>query len=481
MKRILFILLVFSFVNTTKLFAGGAPYGNNNTCATAINTAASSGSTCTAYTLSGSNVTGDPLATCNTTSENTSTWYSFTATSTSMNVFGDNAATSGVSCEHSVAVYSGTCGSLTQIGCGFGFDIVAPTVSGLTVGNTYYAQVSYSSGGPCGDLEVCFYACVAPPRNTCPGAEGVDATPTATTNACTTAGPTTNSPTITPAMLCAGSLENTAWYSFTAVATANIIMTLANFTCVGGGAGYQIGFFSGTCGNLSNFGCTSGSSGTVNVTITGVTAGQTVYVAIDGNAGATCTFDISATNTVPLPVKLLSFNPMVVDKTVKINWITETEVNNDFFTLEKSLDLKNFEVVDVIKGSGNTNTKSTYNYVDKRPYFGTSYYRLKQNDYDGNFEYFAPVGVIVKNVFEDVSVYPNPVTGNGFIEFTSTQETTQTISIYDISGRVVYEKLYEVKKGNNKLVLETTHLTKGMYFIQLADGADGVNIKFIKE
>ncbi|MBE7440961.1 MAG: T9SS type A sorting domain-containing protein [Flavobacteriales bacterium] len=88
---------------------------------------------------------------------------------------------------------------------------------------------------------------------------------------------------------------------------------------------------------------------------------------------------------------------------------------------------------------------------------------------------------MIKSKLEDVNIYPNPITGNGFIAFNSLEATEQLISIYDIAGRVVYEKTYAIKQGENKLTLETTNLTKGMYFIHLADGAEGVNIKFIKE
>ena len=207
----------------------------------------------------------------------------------------------------------------------------------------------------------------------------------------------------------------------------------------------------------------------------------TVSLTVTDAVGCVQTFSQTVNIGCILPVTLTLFDAQFSYGKVNINWITETEINNNYFTVERSTDGILFEAVSIVKGAGNSNNRISYSSLDLKPKKGISYYRLKQTDYDGNFEYFEPVAVSVKNSFDDVLVYPNPVTGNGFIEFSSMQEMAQTISIYDISGRVVYEKLYDVKKGGNKLVLETTNLTKGMYFIRLADGAEGVNIKFIKE
>ena len=207
----------------------------------------------------------------------------------------------------------------------------------------------------------------------------------------------------------------------------------------------------------------------------------TVSLTVTDAVGCVQTFSQTVNIGCILPVTLTLFDAQFSYGKVNLNWITETEINNNYFTVERSTDGILFEAVSIVKGAGNSNNRISYSSLDLKPKKGISYYRLKQTDYDGNFEYFEPVAVSVKNSFDDVLVYPNPVTGNGFIEFSSMQEMAQTISIYDISGRVVYEKLYDVKKGGNKLVLETTNLTKGMYFIRLADGAEGVNIKFIKE
>lgn len=365
---------------------------------------------------------------------------------------------------------------------------------------TYYIRIdgNSTSNGPF-TLNVDTYTPITTDGDACtnPTMMSADVDYTVSSTNCTF---TMGSDDPTPASLyCAGSVENTNWFSFTTDGSgSNAVVDINGVSCTPGyavqtgpfsysiyGASGQFGIMTGTCGgafsSVAGVPCASLSTAqTYNASLPNTTP-TTYYFVWDGNGGAECTYTISVSNILPLPIKLSKFDVFEYKSSVYLNWITETEVNNDYFTIERSTDLKNYEIIEVVKGNGNSNTKINYNIVDKNPKIGTSYYRLKQTDYDGNFEYFEPVAVTIKNKLEDVVVYPNPVTGNSFLTFNSTQETTQTISIYDIASRVVYEKQYAVKRGENKLMLETTNLTKGMYFVRLADGAEGVNIKFIKE
>lgn len=401
-------------------------------------------------------------------------------------------STSGLNSSDGVAysIYSSCTGSGSLSGyvagsasCDGNTSTSTYTTSGVTLSpNTCYYLRIWTKNAPTSSASTCIYT-QTPPQDACAGAIPIDATPSPSDNYCTTPGPTANTPTITPSNLCAGSLENTAWYSFTVQNTADVVLTIGNIVCSGGGAGFQIGFFTGSCGSLTNFGCTSGSGGTVTVTITGATAGQTIYVAIDGNAGANCTFDISATNTVPLPVKLTHFDALYNkhSNNVDINWITESEINNDYFTIEKSVDGKNFEVVGIVDGAGNTSSVKSYQAIDEKPIIGTSYYRLKQTDFDGQFEYSNLVPVKIEGTITNPTVYPNPVTNDGILEFNASAASSTTITIYDVSGRIAYSNQLQTNKGFNHLILPTSALSNGMYFIHLNNGVESTNLKFIKE
>jgi hypothetical protein len=95
-----------------------------------------------------------------------------------------------------------------------------------------------------------------------------------------------------------------------------------------------------------------------------------------------------------LPVTLLSFNAEVRDDVVKLKWVTATEVNNDYFTIERASNIEQFEVVgDAIPGSGTSKEMKAYTAFDITPLYGRSYYRLKKTDYDGKFTYSEVVVV----------------------------------------------------------------------------------------
>lgn len=103
----------------------------------------------------------------------------------------------------------------------------------------------------------------------------------------------------------------------------------------------------------------------------------------------------SAPNTA-LPVELIFFSATVNNqKHVILNWATASELNNDFFTIERSIDGLTWEVVEFVNGNGTTPLRNDYNSQDVRPYSGLSYYRLKQTDFDGAFEYSNIVSVFI--------------------------------------------------------------------------------------
>lgn len=357
------------------------------------------------------------------------------------------------------------------------------TTAGLTLSpNTCYFLMIWTKVAPTSSASTCIYT-QTPAYDNCSGALPISSTSTPSNNYCTTPGPTTNSPTITPAMLCAGSLENTAWYRFTLLTTGNVVLTISGIVCYGGGAGFQIGYFSGACGTLSNIGCTSGSGGTVTVTITGGVAGQTIYVAIDGNAGANCTYSISATNTVPLPVELLDFNAFYSkeSKNVLLDWATYSEMNNDYFILEKSMDGKNFEFYQNIKGAGTSNMPVEYKTIDNKPFDGITYYRLKQTDYDGTSEYVGTIAVKANKSNENVALIPNPVLNNAEINFNSSSNGITHIQIIDITGKQVYVETITAIEGSNRFMLNTENYNKGLYFLVISNEFGTEKLKFVKE
>ena len=123
---------------------------------------------------------------------------------------------------------------------------------------------------------------------------------------------------------------------------------------------------------------------------------------------------VLGTSGTPLPTRLLYFTAVLtVNQQVLCQWVTATEINNDYFTVEKTQDGINYKSVGNLKGAGNSSMSLYYSMLDESPYSGTSYYRLKQTDYDGQFSYSQLVAVNLKGL-EIITMYPNPATTHLF-------------------------------------------------------------------
>ncbi|HSZ26132.1 MAG TPA: T9SS type A sorting domain-containing protein [Cytophagaceae bacterium] len=146
----------------------------------------------------------------------------------------------------------------------------------------------------------------------------------------------------------------------------------------------------------------------------------------------------------PLPIQLLSFEANAYSDYVLTSWETASEKNNDFFTLEKTKDGVNYFLVANIKGAGNSLQHSNYSYPDYAPFNGTSYYRLKQTDYNGKFSYSQLVAVNFSNTNEtSFNIYPNPSSGEDLmVALNGQKEEEVLVVLYDMLGEIIYSKVY---------------------------------------
>ncbi len=166
-----------------------------------------------------------------------------------------------------------------------------------------------------------------------------------------------------------------------------------------------------------------------------------------------------ATNAVILPIELIEFNAELKNNSVEIYWITAVEINNDYFTIERSNDGVIFESLTTKKGAGNCNYKINYSAVDNAPLSGISYYRLKQTDYDGSFSY-SQIESVYTNVKEDFKIYPNP-NESGILKISTGNSSNFEVKIIDAIGRIIYQE-----QSNNSLTeLNLTQFEKGVYMI----------------
>lgn len=184
-------------------------------------------------------------------------------------------------------------------------------------------------------------------------------------------------------------------------------------------------------------------------------------------------FHLASTNgtTSPLPIELLSFTARLDNNEVDIRWSTASELNNAFFTIERTLNPETFESLIEVDGKGTTKELSHYQIIDPAPMYGRSYYRLKQTDFDGNFTY-SPVQVIDYSgpLYATLTASPNPV-NEAFLTILleGLKEARYVpIQIMDIHGQIVYEMIFEVKTPGRLEVKvpSETFTTAGIYVIK---------------
>jgi hypothetical protein len=186
----------------------------------------------------------------------------------------------------------------------------------------------------------------------------------------------------------------------------------------------------------------------------------------------------------PLPVKLLAFNAQALSTNARVTWITAAEVNNKGFELERSFDGKTFEFAQFIDGACNSNKINNYQYIDAGILTKTPvvYYRLKQVDYNGRFEYSETVMVSKpKTSSNEVVVYPNPTSGIISLLIETDVEENYEVTITNMNGKVVYNQQLLAQQGNNQIPLQKSEeLISGIYFVRVTGQQQTQVIKLVK-
>lgn len=187
-----------------------------------------------------------------------------------------------------------------------------------------------------------------------------------------------------------------------------------------------------------------------------------------------------------LPIELISFKgELTNEEEVLISWSTATEKGNDFFTIERSLDGQNFFVLDTIPGAGNSNKRINYTYIDPYPVSGYNYYRLKQTDFDGKFEYFNAIAVVNDKgqpQLSQIVISPNPYFEHFEVSFHSMDNSTVHLKLMDMQGRTIFNKSIEAEKGiNSYYVNNNDQLKSGIYLLTIVQkGTPAKTFRIVK-
>ena len=165
-----------------------------------------------------------------------------------------------------------------------------------------------------------------------------------------------------------------------------------------------------------------------------------------------------------LPIELILFTAHKLENSVKLVWETATEMDNDYFTVERSLDGITFEPIAFVDGAGNSNSLLSYQAYDNDPFKGINYYRLKQTDFNGKFAYSNIIEVDFNNDNEEINIYPNPFSDRTTVYFSDADHLPFNIEIFDALGKIVRE---EKQITGNVFVVEKGQLKPGVYILRI--------------
>ena len=186
----------------------------------------------------------------------------------------------------------------------------------------------------------------------------------------------------------------------------------------------------------------------------------------------------------PLPVELLYFKANISHPYVMLDWATASEKNNDYFTLERSVDGLKFIDISTIQGNGTTNEPYNYSYTDTDPSFGIVYYRLSQTDFDGTQEFFEIISAHPSGYQNSqLRVYPNPIRETPFKIIATGLKPGEkaNVNIVNSVGKEVYIDNYFINSSGS-ISIEISNFTgmdSGFYVVHVNQNSLSITQKFI--
>ncbi|HNQ68545.1 MAG TPA: T9SS type A sorting domain-containing protein [Bacteroidales bacterium] len=409
-----------------------------------------------------------------------------------------------------MAVYSGTCGSLTQIACNNDYVYIMNRMPLIdiydeTPGSTIYIRFwdivtsGKTNGRDEGVCKICVYelpgalSCVSSivPEDLCENAPMISSLDGYCGNTSATYNP--EAPGNLSVLFC-GSIENNSWLTFTAseeIVQLNIYVSNCYSDSHSWGyptSGVQMQVYgTSDCSTFSAYSeCwfpgipTSGF-----LTAEGLTPGETYYLMIDGVYGDNCDYIIGASEgTIILPVLYKSIKAVCKDDYVEIEWVTSSEKNCHKFEIQKSYNAKDFWTISTTFGAGNSLLESYYSFFDYDLLTDKSdklYYRIKQIDYDGKVNYSKTITAsCYQYVNYNISIYPNPSSFYFCLNFTNCDNLPQKIEICELSGSVILTK--NIESDDNYIICfeNEAEIKPGYYLVNNYFGSNIVVLKLIK-
>ena len=200
-----------------------------------------------------------------------------------------------------------------------------------------------------------------------------------------------------------------------------------------------------------------------------IDAGVDVGLVYNGRAPDLGAFESGVQTYVP--IELIALTAKQINYSVELQWLSVTEINNKGFEIEKKSNTKDWSRIGFIPGKGNSSEPVKYNYSDNFITPGTSYYRLKQIDFDGRYVYSNSINIDISQNITKYFLnqnYPNPFNPETTIAFSIGKEETVSLKIYDLIGNQIAELLNQkLPAGIHSVKFSGENLSNGIYFYTL--------------
>ena len=247
--------------------------------------------------------------------------------------------------------------------------------------------------------------------------------------------------------------------------TGSILMDLA-----GGSAPYRIS---------GDFAASVAATGTGIMIASGLPE-DTYSVTVEDNCGNTFSMNVVVDAPCALPVEMLYFEARNMDDDAMLSWATASEENNDYFSVEHSTDGANFREVGKVDGAGSSTEQQVYQFLHDETVEGLNYYRLRQVDFNGSFEYSEVKVLTFGRTYDDV-ISIRPTIGKSLVTLVTSQtfSSNANVLVFNTTGKLVKE--YILSSGETSLRMNIEDLPTGHYFVKVIDKKLSYTSRFIKQ
>lgn len=190
--------------------------------------------------------------------------------------------------------------------------------------------------------------------------------------------------------------------------------------------------------------------------------------------------EVFASVNATLPVNLKSYHARLANDRVLVEWVTTTETNNSYFSIERAGEDQQFKEIARVQGRGNSSNEVSYSYSDISPLKGVSYYRLVQVDLDGKTKVYTIKKIVNTSLNGNMVVSPNPFNEKLSVYLNLPSSKKLTIYISDMNGRRLVTQSQVFKEGSQEFQMNTSNLPRGMYFLRIEGDGISESQKIIK-